>query len=281
MVISFLPVDNFLNDVASLGKHNWKVITGERSSKESVFNTWRAKIFGLFQKQSDYIVCNSENARKMWIKYYPQYESKLNVIYNNVQLPAITSEYRIRKNGKTHIVIAAAYSYVKDPQDLIKALALMTDEQCNMLSVEWYGKIGANTESDCVYRECEDLIADNGLEHVITLKDVTLEIANKMTEADVVALFSKLEGLPNSICEGMTLKKPVLMTRISDYAQLIDETNGYLCDVQSPQSIKDALIRILNTSNETLIQKGEVSKMKANILFSEQRIVAQWIKIID
>ena len=125
------------------------------------------------------------------------------------------------------------------------------------------------------------MIKENYLENTITLKDATADIANRMKKADVVALFSKWEGLPNSICEGMAIGKPVLMTRISDYDQLIDKTNGFLCDVQSPSSIKEALELLLNLSDEELISKGEMSKTKAEKLFSSQKIVSEWIKLIE
>lgn len=281
VVISFLPVDNFLNDFAALGRHNWKVITGERSSKESSFASRERNFFCRLQKQSNYIVCNSSNARNMWMKYYPQYDGKLKVIYNTVQLPSITSEYVIRRNNKTNLVVAGAYSYVKDPQSLIKAIALLSDENRQKLSVDWYGKIGSNEEAKKVFEECMSLIKENNLENIITLKDATSDIANRMKEADVVALFSKWEGLPNSICEGMAIGKPVLMTRISDYNQLIDETNGFLCDVQSPSSIKVALELLLRLSDEELVSMGETSKKKAERLFSSQKIVSEWIKLIE
>lgn len=279
-IISFLQADNFLNDFAAIGGHKWKVITGERSSKESLLTSQRGKVFGWFQKETDYIVCNSDNARKMWLRHFPKYENKLKVIYNNVQLPIISSSYKIRKERKTHIIVAGAYSFVKDPQSLIKALTMLDDSQKASLYVDWYGRIGANKEAEAVYAECKAMIRENNLENVITLKDATREIANRMYEADVVALFSKWEGLPNSICEGMKIGKPVLMTRISDYSQLIDERNGYLCDVQSPESIKEALLEIIHTPNEDMALKGFFSRKKAEDLFSDQRIVSEWIKLI-
>ena len=281
IVVSFLQADNFLNDFAALGKHNWKVITGERSSKESLLISRKGRIFGWFQRQSDYIVCNSENARKMWMRHYPQYKNKLKVIYNNVQLPIITSEYEIRKDNRIHIIVAGAYSYVKDPQSLIEALVLMTKEHRQMLSVDWYGKIGTNEESEKVYEECRTLITKNNLKNTIALKDATADIANRMNEADVVALFSKWEGLPNSICEGMMIGKPILMTRISDYAVLVDDSNGFLCNISSPISIKNALEVIIQTKDASLLSMGEKAKEKAKQLFSDKVILEAWSKLID
>ena len=114
-VISFLQADNMLNSFAALGSKRWKVITGERSSKEAQLTSRRGRIISAFMKKADYIVCNSENAQRMWQKHYPSYSEKLKVIYNHVLLPETNDNYVARKDGKTHIIVAGAYSKVKNP----------------------------------------------------------------------------------------------------------------------------------------------------------------------
>src|SRR5690606_35620673 len=51
-VISFLDVPSFLNCIAAVGGKSWKVITSERSAKETKFKTLRGKLFGWFQRYS-------------------------------------------------------------------------------------------------------------------------------------------------------------------------------------------------------------------------------------
>ncbi len=280
-VISFLLTDNFLNDFSAVGRHRWKVITGERSSKESHLTSSRGRIFAWFQKYSDYIICNSKNAMDMWLKHYPRYEGKLRVIYNNVNLPEITSSYKLRKDGKTHIVLAGAYAYVKDPQSLISAIALLSTEQKEKIVVDWHGKIDANTEATQIYSSSESLIKRYHLEGSVFLHDATHNIADRMNEADVVALVSRWEGLPNSICEGMTIGKPILMTSVSDFSTLIDESNGWVCRSEDTESIAKALREIIDTPDNVLIAKGYASKEKAMKLFSEEKVLNDWLKIIE
>ena len=279
-VVSFLITDNFLNNFAAIGGHSWKVVTGERSSKESLLTSRKGRIFAWFQRYADNIVCNSENARKMWIKHYPQYESKLLVIYNTVQIPKLENTHELRKDGKTHIIIAGAYAYVKDPYSLIHAVSLLSKEQQNKIIVDWYGKIGTNREADRIYKVCQKLIEVYGLEETFILHDATIQIADRMNEADVVALISRWEGLPNSICEGMAIGKPVIMTRISDYTVLIDERNGWICTSGFPDSIARVLIEIINTSDENLIARGEASKEKARHLFLDKKILKDWLNLL-
>ncbi|MDD4720627.1 MAG: glycosyltransferase [Bacteroides sp.] len=281
VVISFMDVPNFLNNLATIGGKKWRVITSERSSKEAVLTSLKGRIFSFFQRYSDFIVCNSYNAREMWLKYKPQFNNKLKVIYNPVILPVISSNYIPKRNGKLYIVIAASYQYLKNPIGVIKALVLMDDDERNKIKINWYGRKDVSKGDMKAYNEAFGLIKKNNLEDVITLNEPTKDIAIKMHEADFVGLFSELEGLPNAICEGMKLGKPIIMTKVSDYAQLVDDNNGFLCEWDNPESIKNAFVTAMNLKDDEIIQMGKNSKEKSKLLFSKEIIVEQWINIIS
>lgn len=276
-VISFLETPNFLNNFAALGGKSWKVITGERSAQERTFMSRKGKVFCWFQRYADYIVCNSDNARKMWMKHYPAYESKLRTIYNNATLQPVTSEYVPKKDDKLHIIVAASYLDVKNPFGLVKALSMLPDDEKRRIHVDWYGKNDDHRKA--VYDAMSKQIMEYSL-HNISLHPAIENIQDKMKEADIVAIFSKYEGLPNAICEGMMLEKPIIMTRISDYAVLVDETNGFLCDWDKPETMKDALVQALRSSKEELIEMGKSSKSKAECLFSAGSIKNKWMSLI-
>lgn len=276
-VISFLETPNFLNNFAAVGGKRWKVITGERSAQERTFMSRKGKVFCWFQRYADYIVCNSDNARKMWMKHYPAYESKLRTIYNNVTLQPVTSEYIPKKDGKLHIVVAASYLDVKNPFGLVKALSMLPDDEKRMIHVDWYGKNDDHRKA--VYDGMNKQIMEYPL-HNISLHPAIENIQDKMNEDDIVAIFSKYEGLPNAICEGMMLGKPIVMTRVSDYAVLVDETNGFLCDWDKPETIKDALVQAIHSCREELLAMGKVSKSRAESLFSAESIKNKWMSLI-
>lgn len=280
VVISFLEIPNFLNCFAAMGGKQWKVITGERSAREWNFLTIKGKIFCWFQRYSDKIVCNSENAKRLWLKYYPCYANKLITIYNGVNLQPTTIQYIPKRYGKLHVVVAASYQYLKNIIGLINALALLNDEEREKIHVDWYGRkeiVKGNTQ---VYDESVNMIEKLKLQNVIALHSDTVEIHDRMNEADVVALFSKYEGLPNVICEGMMLGKGIIMTKISDYSILVDDANGFLCDGDNPTAIKDVLCRAMSLSKEDLLLKGKNSRYKAVQLFSPNRIQEQWKEVV-
>ena len=280
-VISFLETPNFLNNFAAIGGKRWKVITGERSAQERTFLSKKGKIFCWFQRFSDYIVCNSENAREMWMEYYPQYGDKLTTIYNSIILQPTTSSYVPKRDSKLHIVVAASYQYLKNAIGVVEALALLNEAERNRICVDWYGKREIALIGTKVYDECLAAIYKYGLQEVIMLHEDTKDIHNRMNEADVVALFSRYEGLPNAICEGMMLGKPIIMTRVSDYKILVDGTNGVLCEWDKPETIKEAFVKVMNLEQEELLQMGEYSRQKAEKLFRRETILQRWNCLIQ
>ena len=279
-VISFLQTDNLLNCFAALGGKKWKVITGERSSKESLLTSRRGRFISAFMKKADFIVCNSENAKRMWQKHYPAYADKLRVIYNHVLLPETTDNYVVRQGGKIHIIVAGAYSKVKNLVRLVEAVSMLSDREKSAIQIDWYGKMNANEESTKIQEECEKLVGQNKLEDCILFHDAVKDIAQRMRTSDVVALFSLWEGLPNSICEAMALGRPIIMTRISDYATLVDG-NGVTCDPLDAQSISEALREVVTWNEKELKEKGMRSLELANELFSGEKILAMWKALFE
>lgn len=275
-VISFMDAPNFLNCFSAIGGKSWKVITSERSNNSSAFNSFRGKVFRWFQRFSDIIVCNSENSREMWEQKSPRYSHKLITIYNPVILPVITARYIPKLNGKLNIVIAASYSSVKNMDGLIMALRMLSPEEKMKINIEWYGRKEITQGNTSVYDNAVKQIRKYNLDGIIHLKGETKEIANIMFKADAVGLFSRLEGLPNAICEAMMMGKPILMTKVSDFNKLVDDSNGFLCDWDDTESIKNILISSSNLTIEKLISLGKNSKIKAQKLFSPSILVERW-----
>lgn len=278
-VVSFMDTPNFLNCFAAVGGHSWRVVTSERSCKEEIFQNFKNRIFNLFQHWSDALVCNSESARQMWLRHKPGFADKLHTIYNPVILPPTHSEYVPRRNGRTNIVVAASFQQLKNPTGLVNALALLAPEQRKRIHVDWYGKKCVAFGGSATYRQTEQIITDNGLQDVCELHDPVGDIIDKMNEADAVGLFSTVEGLPNAICEGMMLGKPIVMSEVSDYRVLID-SNGIVCDIADNRLTAESLIRLCNTTEEELTRMGRHSKSIAEHLFCPQTILSQWLEIL-
>lgn len=282
VVISFMQTPNFLNNFSAIGKHSWKVITSIRATPpKEEFHTIKGWVYGCLYRNSDAIITNSQHTLRVFAGFFPGYQSKLSTIYNAVQLGEIHTNYIVKKDNRLNIVIAATLSKVKNPLGLISALESMTEAERSLIHIDWYGKsesvIGDHTEYDKVLEH----IRRSNLSDVISLPGEVREMADFMNKADCIALFSQREGLPNAICEGMMIGKPIIMSRCSDYSVIIEENgNGYLCDWDNPLSIKNAILKMAVLDNNELLRMGERSREIANKLFSEEAITQQWLDII-
>ena len=246
------------------------------------FTNRRQRFFNQFERFADAKVCNSENARRLWLKHYPQWSSKYITIYNPVNIPetVLTKAKKHSQSDRLTITIAASYHTLKNPLRVIEAVHRLSDEQKKRLNLVWHGRQEIVAGNTITYDKTAALVEEYGLQSVIHLKEATNNIYNVMADSDVIGLFSLVEGLPNAICEGMMLGKPIILSRVSDY-DVLTSGNGVLCDPRSVDSIRDAIATLLDASPETLKEMGAVSQEKAKTLFSKDHVCDQWIALIE
>ena len=238
----------------------------------------RGHIVAFLQRYTDRLVCNSKNALMMWRDYYPFLEHKLYVVYNCVTVDTSNKcDNDYNNKDVIKILIAASYRDVKNLHNLISAVGLLPPEKRSCLCIDWYG---AYDLPETTYYECKILINHMGLDSVIHLYGPVHNIHDYMRRSDMVALFSKFEGLPNAICEAMMIGLPIMMTKVSDYKNLING-NGILCQDASPQGIKDALENAIALTSDEYAIMGRKSKEIAESLFSESRVMFDWEEIIE
>lgn len=281
-VISFLPTLNIINCLASIGL-SCKVIIGE-SSASSKFEQFMGRSYvirGYLEDVLAYlfantIVANSDNARNLRMQRSKWLSKKIMTIHNPVLVQTPTNEYVFKIDGKLHIVVAASIQPIKNPLMVVKAISELDTQYRSQLQIDWYGSVIDEGLNQQILYE----IKKSCLEGIFNFHEATNKIGEIMNRADVVALFSIAEGLPNAICEGMMLGKPIIMTRISDYKQMVDDTNGFLCDSDDFQSINTAIVDAIKCAEDRLRAMGRKSKEVAERLFSPEMIGDKWQELI-
>ena len=279
-VISLLVTPNIINLLAAVGGKRWKVILGERSAKREFFDSLKAKFIKNMLRYADALVCNSENATTIWKNFAPNNAHKVKCVYNLLPQYAPSSKYIPLREDRVNVVVAASYQPLKNMKRLILALAKLNDEERRRIHVDWYGQINVATYGTMPYDESNALIRENNLESVISLNPPTTQIYELMNAADVVALVSEVEGLPNVICEALMLGKPILMTNVSDYTTLVGNDNGYVCHYDDVDSIINALRKFIALSEDHLLALGRNSHEIYNNKFAPAVIINEWKRLI-
>ena len=65
------------------------------------------------------------------------------------------------------------------------------------------------------------------------------------------------------------------MTKVSDWENLV-QGNGFVCAGTDAESIRDALRAIIHSENTTLSEMGTKSRLLAESLFDEKKMISAW-----
>lgn len=276
-VLSFLEPANFMATLAGFPYRKWKLVVGERSADPKILKSFKRKFYRWMHLFADYVVANSQTNLNMVFKINPLLKKdKTKVIYNAVNIPRY-SKNEVINDGKIKLVVAASIYSTKNLDGLINALKLLPEEKKKELEINWYGRI---SDLD-YYDKCLELIQKFNLQNVVKFHKPVNNIFEKYNEADFVGLFSQYEGFPNAISEAMVLGKPVICTNISDIKYFVrEDENGFLCNYNDPKTIKEALIKAIDTTEEERREMGKNNKFIAISQFDKKMIVDEYLNLL-
>lgn len=276
ILISFLEVASFISEMAVLPSKKWKLIVGERSADPAKFTSLKLRFFLQCHMLADYVVANSYANINIVRKIAPMISTaKCKVIYNMLDGEKISpkKDFNFLSHDYVNLVVASSHRYLKNLNGLIEGVKLMPIEKRCKLHINWFG---SNKFDDSLEKGMQK-IEEYDLKEIFSFHNDTLDIYEYMKEADAIGLFSFFEGLPNAICEGLLLAKPVVVTRVSDIPLIIEEDkNGFLCDASTPLTISNALIKLVDSSREKLKEMGERNRLLGLELFNNEKILCEY-----
>ena len=279
-IISFLDIWNFTaSAVSAITRKRIKAVIGIRNAREEIYTSLNGKINTIFNKYAHAVVSNSHNGIDVYKKYLQHSDVNFVTIYNIIKPLSVASEYVVRHSGKLSICIPASYREVKNPYRLIEAVHKLSSQEQSNLQISWYGRI-SSVDSE-VYNKMIEMLDKYHLHECFRVYDASESIADLMNVSDFVALFSTSEGLPNSICEAMSLAKPVIMSKVSDYNELVDDDiTGYICDPYDISDITNVLRKCISLDPGKIISMGKAAKSKAENLFSTSVVIEKWENLL-
>jgi glycosyltransferase involved in cell wall biosynthesis len=283
-VLSFLEAANFICELSGLPFRKWKLVVGERNADPKISRSIKLRIYRWFHIFADYIVANSFSNIQIVRSVNPLLsKSKCKVIYNIIDFDRWKpiADFQFKKNNKINLVIAASQIYRKNLNGLIEAFALQDRECLNNISVSWYGDRLSEPYFDGSFEEAKQKIISLGLEKLISFYPATNEIAQKVQNADAIGLFSFIEGLPNVVCEGMACAKPIICSNVSDVPGILSFDKNLLCDPADPQSIKRAIIHLINLNADQLAQIGAENEIIAKEKFKKEESINSYLKLFS
>jgi glycosyltransferase involved in cell wall biosynthesis len=284
VVFSYILIPNFIACLSTFPFKKFKLIVGERSADPKLLTSWKSITLRYFHGRADYIVTNSIANKELLNIIVPFYSHKVKVIYNMLDLDfwKPRERFKFRGGSKLRLGVAASHRFLKNAKGMLEALNLLDEHEKGQIEVYWFGKKLTPPYLDDSIIEVMKLVELYGLEQVVYLKDETVDIRNEMMEMDAVGLFSFFEGLPNAVCEGMALGKPIIASAVSDVPKLIDNnTTGFLFDPKSTSEIAEAFRKLLQLSPEAMTSMGKMNRAKAEQLFDHNIIYSKFKDLVQ
>ena len=135
----------------------------------------------------------------------------------------------------TRIVMAAQWSYPKNPFAFLHVLSKMPADKLRLLKVDWFG-------DGPQMAEIKELAA-KVKQPVITFHGYgsKTQIADYLREADFLLHPTDKENLPCIVIESLCCGTPVLSNNVSGVTELLDKSNGIMVAINNETELESAL----------------------------------------
>ena len=222
------------------------------------FNEWTLKITnddGKIYENFDEIVVLTQGIADRFASLYPHLRKKLKVSQNLLPVEEIknkSEDVELKNEVPLHFVTVGRLGEEKEYPRLISVLKTLKEEGYNFTWTIVGGGDG--------FSQLRDLIQSSDLEKTVTMTGALKNPYPRMASADIFALLSRYEGLPNTIYESLILGVPVLATNVGGINEQIDDgKNGWLVD-NNEDSIAEKIRYLLMNQNVVHEAKKTLTK---------------------
>lgn len=261
-----VPTFYVADKIKAKKKYAWVNVSYHLTGLEKEFQKKYYKIY-------DKIIAVSDSTREILNEVFPEYNDKIEVIYDIndpnfiYKMSLIGESYNDNFDG-LRILTVGRLANQKGYDIALEACKILRDKGINF---RWYS-LGIGPLKD----EIEKYIVDNELENYFKLLGVKSNPYPYIKNCDIYVQTSKFEGFGLAIAEARMLNKPVVTTRFDAvYNQMIDRKNGLVVDMNA-RSISDGVLELIN--NKEL--KNEIINYLENEKKGNVEELDKFIKLI-
>lgn len=276
VVISYMENPSIVACVSKfIAKNSFKLIVSERNTTQVITRNTRIRFF-LF-RLANYIVPNSHSQGRFIEEHYSNLSKKTKVITNVIDAGRFIPVKVRPVNPISKFVVVARVVEQKNVLRFIEAVSLLKEKGYNF-RIDWYGEPYPQE----YFAECLHLQASKHVDDVLYFHEPTREVIKVYQSADAFILPSNYEGFPNVLCEAMSCGLPVIASAVCDNPNILcDDRCGYLVDPLKPESIAEAMEKMLKLSVEERHAMGDASRKHIENFFSEEKFVNSYIELIE
>jgi glycosyltransferase involved in cell wall biosynthesis len=234
-------------------------VTGLGSAllKKGLLASVAKRIFKFALRKSDKIVTQNKNDKKYLEDLNINKPGNIIIINGS----GIDSDFyspgpqMIKKNNNFVFLFIGRFLFDKGIIELIDAFNKVCEER-NDAELNLLGEIDRGNPSSVDDATLQEWLKNSSIKNLGHQLDSKQYISN----SDCVVLPSYREGLAKSLLEGMSMAKPIIATNVPGCKDLITENNGILCEAKSSESLKSAMLSMLELPEEALNAMGSYGR---------------------
>lgn len=177
-------------------------------------------------QKTDAVIAQCDAMKQQLINDMQIPEQKITCIYNPVSREIVNLAIEKRRNHEKglHIVMIGRLETQKNTEHLIKAFAMLRQQAD--LATSTLEIVGEGYERE----KLEKLIIELNLCECVTMNGIRKDIENVYADADLIALASTYEGMPNVLIEAISIGIPVVSYNcpVGPAEIIVSDENGYL-----------------------------------------------------
>ena len=192
-----------------------------------------------------------------------------------------------RTGNRCRMLVLARFAQQKNPLRFIEAVRTFKERHPDtQLTVDWHGSNffaeGVPTPLSQTYLDVEAEIERLGLQDCVRTHAPVSDVLPLLHECDVLCLPSIYEGFANAIGEAIACGKPVIASRVSDNALMVEHgRNGFLFDPYSVADIAQAIASFMALTDDEKTMMGDRSRELAERLFSPNAFLNAYLGLLD
>lgn len=169
-------------------------------------------------------------------------KEQMTVVYNPVSEDLLSKTACIKASDKKmqEIVFIGRIDPQKNPVHLIKAFKLVHDKNKNVV----LRLVGSGNLDN----QIKDMVKELGIEESVIFDGIRKDMENVYASADIVALSSDYEGMPNCLIEAIGCGVPVVSydCPLGPSEIIVDGINGYIVPLHDMECLAERMLMALD-----------------------------------
>ena len=179
------------------------------------------------------------------------------------------------KPSNNNVLVVASNKPEKNFKGVVEAVKILKQRNCKF-HLNWYGI------RESVLEMHRNILVENGVDDVMSVYEPSKNIKDAYLSSDIFCLASFWEGFPNVLCEAMSCGLPVVSSDVCDNPYIVkDGKNGYLFNPYLPESIADAIEKMLNLSETERKEMSLANRGFAEENLSKETFLNKYLNIIE